>query len=249
MCPGVVSGARDEKDTLLRELTIVIPALNEADRIGPTVSEVLETARSTLDRFEIIVVDDGSSDGTYDAALRAAEASPEHVRIVRQPVNLGVGAAYRLGLESARFAYLTLVPGDRAFSREGLHRVFSAVGSAELIVSYRSNPQARTALRCQLSRLATMIARAISGKSIRDAHSLYVFPVALARRIPVSSGYSYHLEALCRLLRRVPSFAEVPVELNPKPDASSGVMRWRTVTMLGLAALKLAALRLTGRLN
>ena len=67
--------------------------------------------------------------------------------------------------------------------------------------------------------------RIVTGKPIRDAHSLYVFPVAQARQIPRNTGYGYHIEALSTLLRGGVPYAEVPVPLNPRPDSSSKVMR------------------------
>jgi hypothetical protein len=61
---------------------------------------------------------------------------------------------------------------------------------------------------------------------------MFVFPTAEARRLPVTDGYTYHMRALAALLRRVDSYVEVPVTLNPKPDASSGVMKMRTLFSL-----------------
>jgi len=229
-------------------LTIVIPAFNEQEKIGKTLEEAYVLAKEALAGFEIIVVDDGSSDRTFDTAMEcAAQLGPE-VRVLRQPVNRGVGAAYLLGLAEARYPFITLIPGDNAFRESGIAGVFRLVGSTEMVVSYRANMEARTPLRRQLSRIATLLVRLASGKQIRDAHSMYVFPVAEARRITVSAGYSYHLETLVRLLRRVDSYVETPVELNQKPDASSGVMKPRTIWALGVAMLKLLVLRMLGRL-
>jgi hypothetical protein len=96
--------------------------------------------------------------------------------------------------------------------------------------------------------LATLLLKLISGRAIRDAHSLFVYPVAVVRTMVFSTGYGYHMETLARLLLTVERFEELSVELNPKPDASSGVMKIRTLVILGATVLRLFHLRLTGRL-
>jgi glycosyltransferase involved in cell wall biosynthesis len=232
-----------------KHLTIIIPGYNEEDKIAISIDEAFAAASEHLDEFEIIAVDDGSSDRTYAAARNAADRLGGRVRVVRQETNQGVGAAYVRGLSEAAYPYITLIPGDNAFGIRGVQRLLSMVGSSELIISYRANPAARTPVRRVLSKLATRLLRVASGKRIRDAHGMFVFPVKLAREIDVSPGYSYHLESLCRLLCRVDSFKEVPVDLNPKPDASSGVMRPKTVLKLGWAMARMLALRATGRLR
>jgi hypothetical protein len=67
--------------------------------------------------------------------------------------------------------------------------------------------------------------RLVTGRPIRDAHSLYVFPVAQARQVRPNSGYGYHIETLSTLLRGGVPYVEAPVRLNPRPDNSSKVMR------------------------
>jgi glycosyltransferase involved in cell wall biosynthesis len=231
-----------------RTLTIVIPAFNEQDRIQETVEQAYQLANLELDEFEILVVDDGSTDNTSKVLATIASHMRDKIVLIRQRTNQGVGAAYRVGVERAKFPYLTLLPGDNAFGAAGVRRVFRLVGSAPLVISYRENPQARAPMRRGLSRVATFLVGLASGHQVKDAHSLYVFPLAEIRCIPVSSGYSYHLETLVRLLRRVERYVEVPVDLNPKPDESSGVMKFRTLWVLGTAMLKLLSLRIIGRL-
>jgi len=226
-----------------RKLTIVVPAFNEAAHIETTLTVVFEAAANLLDAYEIIVVDDGSSDGTGAVAEQFAASHP-NTRVKRQPVNQGVGAAYLYGLREARFPYLTLVPGDNVFSRTAVENVFAAVGRAPLVVSYRDNMEVRTRVRYALSIICTMSMRLICGRRIRDAHSMYVFPVDLARAIPVQPGYGYHIESLGRLLCLVPDFVEVSSPLNPRPDANSGVMKVSVVWLLGITMLRLAGWRI-----
>jgi dolichyl-phosphate beta-glucosyltransferase len=212
-------------------LTVVVPAWNEERRLAATVEGVVAAARRHLADFEVLVVDDGSTDGTPAVASRLAARFP-CVSVVRHPANHGVGAAYYTGLSRARFPYLTLVPGDNAFHESGLDAVFSLVGKVEMVVTYRANPRARTPVRRFLSVCCTRAMRVVTGKPIRDAHGLYVFPVAQARQVRRNTGYGYHIETLSTLLRAGVPFAEVPVRLNPRPDSSSKVMRFGVLARL-----------------
>lgn len=232
-----------------KKLSIVIPAFNEEKQIQSTMQEVYNVAQKTLDEFEIIVVDDGSTDATYSVAMTAASNIGTEIIVISQKINQGVGAAFHLGLDKAKFPQLCLIPGDNAYSVTGIELLFSQCGSAPLVISYRQNMEARTPLRYLLSRIATFSLRLITGLKIRDAHSLYLFPVEETRRLGVkSAGYGYHIEVLSRLLSKLQSFSEVPVVLNPKPDASSGVMKPKTLLILGATICKLVGLRILGRL-
>jgi glycosyltransferase involved in cell wall biosynthesis len=235
--------ARVDRTAVERQLTVIVPAFNEAAHIRQTLIVVTEAAKRLLDDYEIIVVDDGSTDGTGDIAEQFARQHPK-VRVKRQTVNRGVGAAYFYGLSEARFPFLSLVPGDNVFTAAAVENVFAAVGSAPLVISYRNNMAVRRPLRRVLSILCTLLMRVITGQSVRDAHSMYVFPVDMARMIVPQPGYGYHIESLGRLLCLVSHYVQVPSPLNPRPDANSGVMRIGVVWLLGTTMLRLGAWRL-----
>jgi glycosyltransferase involved in cell wall biosynthesis len=231
---------------MARQLSIIVPAYNEEARLEHTVSDIVAEAVRELTDFEVLIINDGSTDNTGAVADRLARAHP-CVTVISQPRNRGVGAAYYAGLSRCRYPHLTLIPGDHAFHRDGVRAVFAVVGSAELVVSYRANMRARPFLRRMLSVCCTSAMRLLTGCPIHDAHSMYVFPTEKARRILVNPGYGYHIEALSTLLQTCGSYVEVPVRLNPKTDASSGVMKPRVIAGLIATMARMYMRRIASR--
>lgn len=158
---------------MMRSLTIIVPAYNEADKVGSVVEMLVDLGHQELDTFEIIVVDDGSSDGTGAIADRLAAQHPE-IRVIHQPGNTGVGAAYTAALHAARMPMITLVPGDDAFAPSGIRDLFRTVGTADMIITYRANPSARSPVRRLLSVICNRLLRLATHSPLRDGHSMYV---------------------------------------------------------------------------
>jgi dolichol-phosphate mannosyltransferase len=229
---------------MAKRLTIVVLAFNEEAMLRTTVEEILAEASATLDTYEVIIVNDGSTDRTGAIADELARSSAA-VKVVHQPFNRGMGAAFYAGLHLAQFESITSVPGDNAYHHSGLRTLFKAVGQADLIIAYRANMEARTPVRRFLSRCCTRAMRVLTRCPLHDAHGLFVFPVAVARRLPITRGHTFHMRALSAVLRQVDSYLEVPVLLNPKPDASSGVLKVKPVLSLAGTMLWLNVCRYT----
>jgi glycosyltransferase involved in cell wall biosynthesis len=232
-----------------KKLTIIVPGLNEEARVGTTIREAYRAASRHLDAFEIIVIDDGSTDRMAEVAEATGKELGPEVSVFRQPYNQGVGAAYLKGLELARYPSISLLPGDNAFAEAGIDRLYAAVGTAKVLVGCRDNPEERIFMRRHLSRFVSVIGRFLTGKPIRDTHGLFVFPVELAKRYaPKEPSYGYHLEALSRILLRVDDYREISVLLTPAPDASSRVIRVAPLLKFARRVMYLCWLRVTKRL-
>lgn len=109
--PGTESNAKAR--TGAPEISVVIPAYNERSRLPRTLDEILPFLTGRFRSFEVIVVDDGSSDGTGDEVREKVVRHPE-VRLLTQPVNLGKGAAVRRGCLEARGDFVLFMDADHA---------------------------------------------------------------------------------------------------------------------------------------
>lgn len=100
----------DSASTVAPELTVVVPVKDEAENVRPLIDEIVAALRGLLP-FEIVYVDDGSSDGT-PAALNAARADIPELRVVRHQRNSGQSAGVRTGVKFARAPLIVTLDGD-----------------------------------------------------------------------------------------------------------------------------------------
>jgi len=120
----------------VRSISVILPAFNEAENIGPAIQRTIEVCgRLGLD-FEVIVVDDGSSDPTADLASRCTLTQPA-VRLIRHPRNRGYGAALWSGIAAARKDYIFFTDADLQFDIAELKSLLQWASSYDIIAGYR----------------------------------------------------------------------------------------------------------------
>ncbi|MFO7532723.1 MAG: glycosyltransferase family 2 protein [Candidatus Limnocylindrales bacterium] len=155
-------------------LSYFFPAHDEAGNIEALVDEALLELGRIAERFEIIAVDDGSTDGTGAIADRLAVTHPDVVRVVHHPANLGYGAAVRSGLAAARYPLICFTDGDRQFRVADLARLTARLEPAadgadvaDVVAGYRIK-RADPALRLAYARAYRAALRVFFGLRVRD---------------------------------------------------------------------------------
>src|SRR5450432_420484 len=138
-------------------LSIVIPAYCEADNILATLENVTLALAPLEMPHEILVVDDGSTDGTADL-VRANLPRFHNVRLLTNDRNMGFGWSYHRGVEAAMRDHIVMVHGDNAWGHDTLRELFSHVGDADIIIGYtRDMWRTRTWQRALLSKSFTAL--------------------------------------------------------------------------------------------
>jgi putative flippase GtrA len=214
-----VRWARPEPPGDLR-LSVVVPAYCEADRIGETVDRLRHSLDDIQESggFEVIVVDDGSSDATADAALAAGAD-----QVVVQPRNRGKGAAVRTGVLAARGRTIAFTDADLAYAPDQLLRLLAAVEDGwDVAIGDRRHPESRvlappSPLRAVGSRVINWLGYVVLLGSYRDTQGgLKGFRSDVARFVFGRSrvdGFAFDIEVLHLVERHQLSLVEVPVEV------------------------------------
>jgi dolichol-phosphate mannosyltransferase len=120
------------------EISVVIPFYNEAELAESVTEEVLQVLTDLGRAFEIVLIDDGSSDGTLDVLMRA-QARSRCCRLVRHPRNVGQGAALWHGLHMARGAILVTLDGDGQNDPADLPALLEQLNGADMVVGIRAH--------------------------------------------------------------------------------------------------------------
>jgi dolichyl-phosphate beta-glucosyltransferase len=213
-------------------VSLVIPAYNEAKRLPPMLDSSLEyfQARARSDKsftYEILIVDDGSSDNQNDVVLEYASRFPREIRLLKQPVNMGKGAAVQAGCLHARGQLILFADADGAtptsqFGRlEAATRMVNKNTDAYVVIGSRANLDGaskaeRTAIRRFLSLGFAFLAWLSGLRGVRDPQCGFKLFSRQAARLVFPSQ---HIERWCmdvELLTiaqrlRIP-VVEVPVE-------------------------------------
>jgi glycosyltransferase involved in cell wall biosynthesis len=142
-------------------VSVVIPAFNEAAVVGG----VIDDLRTAAAWHEILVVDDGSSDGTTEAA-RAAGA-----RVLRHPYNKGNGAAVKTGLRAATGEFVLIIDADGQHRPADAVRLVERLGEYDLVVGARSPASQATSARRLGNAALNWLASYLSGRPIPDLTS------------------------------------------------------------------------------
>ena len=206
------------------QLTYFFPAHNEEANLEGLVAEALETLPTLADEFEIIAVDDGSTDRTAEIAERLAAAHPGVVRVVHHAVNQGYGAALRSGFAAARYDLIAFTDGDRQFRVADIGRLTARLAEADhpdVVVGYRIK-RADPPLRIVYARLYRLANRLFFGLRVTDVDgACKLFRRAALDGLAVESGGAFFsAELLIKLRAAGRTVVEVGVPHYPRTAGS-----------------------------
>ncbi len=210
-------------------------ALVPAFQAEATIGAVVRGLRRHVPR--VVVVDDGSTDGT------SAEAKRAGAEVVRLPVNAGKGSALRAGLETVLAgdaSHVAFVDADGQHDPDDLPRLLDAARSGDdFVIGSRVNGREHIpAVRFRTNEIGSRILTRMTGHEVEDGQSGYrVVAAPLLRRLSLSSrGYLIETEVLLKAARHVHRFASVPVRAiydsagsHYRPFRDTWIISWGAV--------------------
>ena len=207
------------------DFTIVIPAYNEASVIARVVGGLVGIGGN---RYEVIVVDDGSSDGTADAAESAFSELHDSAtgacgRVIRHPYNLGNGAAIKTGIRQARGRHVLFMDADGQHAADGIPKLLEGLEEYDMVVGARSRSSQAGWHRSVANGFYNRFASYVTRRPIGDLTSGFRgIRRDVARRYVslLPNGYSYPTTITLCLMRGGFSVKYLPIEAHRREGKS-----------------------------
>ena len=195
-------------------ITLFVACYNESGNIEGTLDVIRAACAEAGITYEVIIIDDASTDGSPEIIRRYMDAHPEmpiHLHVNEK--NMGFGENFGEAAFLGTGTYYRVVCGDNVEPVETLLKVFREIGKADIILSYRPNDVEGKALsRRLLSKIYTLIVNSISGYRLHYYNGLPVFKRRdVMRWNPNSHGFGFQADLVTRLLDRGATCLEVPV--------------------------------------
>ena len=205
-------------------LSIVLPAYNEEGNIERVVRDAAAAVAPLVGSHEIVIVDDGSRDGTLAIIERLAAEMDGRVRVVRHPENAGYGAALRDGFRATTGALVFYTDSDNQFDLRELAGVLPLMKDVDAVLGYRvdrQDPWTRRAVSEVFNRLSS----AALGMSVRDLNcSFKLFRGDLIRALPLeSTDFFVDTELVARIHRAGWRYVQRGVRHYPRTAGRSTV--------------------------
>ncbi|HXH28234.1 MAG TPA: glycosyltransferase family 2 protein [Candidatus Polarisedimenticolia bacterium] len=180
------------------DLSIVIPVYNERDNLAPLLSEVAAALSPHGLRWEVLFVDDGSSDGS-DVVLRDLRSRDTHVRVVRFARNAGQTAAMEAGFRRARAPVVVTLDADLQNDPADIPRLVEELRGWDAVVGVRHQRQDNLVRRVS-SRVANFVRNKLSDETIADTGcSLKAYRKAALDRLVLYNGMHRFLPTLLKM--------------------------------------------------
>ncbi|HEX5540005.1 MAG TPA: glycosyltransferase family 2 protein [Micromonospora sp.] len=226
------------------KLSILMPVYNEEDRIADAVKQALAVDYPC--EIELVVVDDGSRDGTSEILGRSDDT---RMRVITHPRNYGKGAAIRTAVDHAEGDYLVILDADLEYDPQDIPKLLEPVldGRAAVVYGNRTfgSHSAYSFWYVMGNKAVTTAANVLFNSYIGDLETCFkLMPVALYRSLDVRSrGFGMEAEVTGKLLRRKIRPYEVPISYRARNREEGKKITWKD----GVEALWILARERTRR--
>lgn len=207
--PGARTGIREDLD-----LTLFIPCLNEEKRVVPTLETVREAMAELGHTYEVIVVDDGSTDRTADIVEEFCRMNPKMpVSLHRNVKNRGLSYSFVDTAFRGRGRYYRLVCGDNVEPKQSMMKIIREMGKADIIIPYYPSLPGKSRSRKAISRLYTVIVDMLSGHRVRYYNGCALYSrFQVMRWASYNYGFGFQADLITKLLDEGATYIEVPID-------------------------------------
>lgn len=207
----------------VKELSVVVPACNEEAGIRKTLTEYISVLKHVCDTWELIVVDDGSTDGTHDI-LREMQIENPELNVISYTPNRGYAYALRTGFSAASMDPVFYTDADSQFDLEEIPLLYDEIGEADMVAGYRRDRR-DPATRILYSRIYNLLQRMLLGIRARDINCAFkMFRQDFLRHtLLTSEHFLIDAELFARAGRLGARVIQVPVTHRFREEGTSSI--------------------------
>jgi len=209
------------------KLSVVIPVYNEIN----TLEKILSEVRAVNITKEIILVDDGSTDGSRELLKRLGKEDPK-LKIIFQEVNQGKGAALREGFKKAVGDYVIVQDADLEYSPRDYLKLLNELKDSKTVIygsRFMGSYKDMTSLHFFGNRLLTILTNLLFGVALTDMETCYkLIPTELIRKINIKSNrFNFEPEMTAKILKNGYRIREVPISYAGRSAHEGKKITWR----------------------
>lgn len=206
-------------------ISFIVLALNEENNIQMTVETILDAVRNSRPAdYQIVLVDDGSTDGTSEIMEKLA-AGNDKIIVVHNEQNLGLGGAYKRGINFAQCDYVMIVAGDNVMPSSDMSVILDRLGEADIILPYLTNPKLRPLGRRIGSWGFTTMVNLLFGLRVRYYQGMLPRREMLNKIRIATDSYAFPAEAVVKLVKGGCSYVEVGIANTPSYKGRSRALQ------------------------
>lgn len=228
------------------DITLMVPCLNEEKNVIATLDNIRAAMTQIKNTFEVIVIDDGSTDGTSDRVREYQARHPDMpIYLHRNDVNRGLAQNFVDGAFMARGWHYRMVCGDAVEPPEAIANVLGHMGTADLIIPYMEQSTGRSFGRRALSGAYSRIVNLCSGYKIRYYNGLAVYRTFdLLRMHTQSRGFGFQAETITRMLNSGLSYRQILSVSSERAEGKSKAITLHNWLSTGYALFRILMNRL-----
>jgi glycosyltransferase involved in cell wall biosynthesis len=221
-----------------RSLSVIVTAMNEIGNLKPTVENIIAAAAPRISDFEVIVIDDGSTDGT-SALADSLAAADSRVRVHHNGRNRGLAYSYLKGIELATRTYTSWIAGNNIVPRKGMEDLYDRVGTVDTLLTYVLK-DFRGLIRRRVSRTLTAVVNLLFGVRMRYYTGPCVYRTDVLKRLKcISEGSMIVPEILLRMVKSGLPYVEIPLQPQARMSGTTKTFRPRNLIAVSVSLLRL----------
>jgi glycosyltransferase involved in cell wall biosynthesis len=207
--------------TKLSSVSILIPAYNDSETITKVVNDAIAAAKKVARKFEILVINDASTDNTGTILDKLSKKIKE-LTVIHHPVNLGYGGTIKDLYYTGKNEWLFTCPGDNQIPPMEIEKLVKNSGNADILLGRRINRHDPPA-RLRQSRIYNLLLNILFGIDIRDVNTVRFMKQKLMDRIKLTSKSAFvDAEMIIRAEKLNLKIIEIPIDHKERTDAGGG---------------------------